>query len=110
MEEQYAIIYVTTKNQEEAEKIADHLLRRKLVACANMIDGIKSTYWWRGKIEKDTECLMILKTKASLYTSIEKYIKEHHSYKVPEIILVPIHKGNPDYLSGLRRMWKTSDI
>ena len=74
MENDYAIIYVTTKNQEEAQKIADHLLRRKLVACVNMIDGIKSTYWWRGQIEKDTECLMILKTKASLYNSIEKYI------------------------------------
>ena len=103
MPSQYAIIYVTAKNKEEARKIAEHLLRRKLVACVNIIDNIESHYWWRSKIGRDSECLMILKTKQSLYSNIEKYILEHHSYEVPEIILVPIQKGHEDYLYWIKK-------
>ncbi len=103
MENPYVLIYITAKNKEEARRLTEHLLRRKLAACVNIIDKIESHYWWRGNIEQETECLMILKTRASLFQSIEKYVLEHHSYDVPEIILVPIEKGNSDYLYWIKK-------
>ncbi|MBN1522357.1 MAG: divalent-cation tolerance protein CutA [Candidatus Aureabacteria bacterium] len=103
MDDQYSLIYVSAKDKAQARKITEHLLRRKLVACVSIVENVESHYWWRGKIENETECLMILKTKESLYPTIEKYVTEHHSYEVPEIILVPIKKGYEDYLFWIKK-------
>ncbi len=101
--ENYIIIYSTTKNKQEAKDLAEHLLRRKLIACANIIDNVLSLYWWQKKIEEEKECLLILKTKASLYNAVEKFIKEHHKYDIPEIISVDIQRGDEDYLYWIKK-------
>lgn len=93
----YIAVYITAKDRKEAEKIAGALLRKKLIACAN-ITGIKSMYWWEGRIEKHGEFLLIGKTKKSLYRKILSEVKKHHSYSVPCVNALPILEGNPGYL------------
>jgi len=97
----YVVIFVTASSRKEARKITDKLLGEKLVACVNIIPGIQSTYWWKGKIEKAPEILLILKTKASLTGRVVKAVRRIHSYQVPEIITLPITGGNPDYLKWI---------
>lgn len=87
---------------EEAEKIAKLLVEKKLAACVNIIPKVKSIYRWEGRICNESESLLIAKTKTLLVHELIKEVKEHHSYKVPEIISIPINDGNPDYLDWLK--------
>jgi len=102
----FVIVYVTTKNIQEARTIANTLVAEKLVACANIIPKIESIYWWKGKIEKSNENAIILKTKKNLTQKIIKRIKEIHSYTVPCIISIPIEDGNNDFLKWINDMTK----
>ena len=97
----YAVLLVTAKDIPEAQKIADGLLRAKLVACANIVPGVQSLFWWQGKIDQANEVLLVLKTKAERIKEIITKVKSLHSYDVPEIIAVPIIAGAEDYLKWL---------
>ena len=92
------VVLITSKDQAEAERIAQKLLEEKLIACANIVGGVKSLFWWQGKIDGSAEVLLILKSRESLFKKIIKTVKSLHSYEVPEIIALPIIEGNPDYL------------
>jgi periplasmic divalent cation tolerance protein len=98
---QYVIVLVTASCQEEAHKIADCLLQEKQAACINTLPGVKSAYWWQGKIESAEECLLIIKTKVSALDEVTRLVKSVHSYTVPEIIALPIVGGNEDYLGWI---------
>lgn len=97
----YCIIKCTTANKDEAIKIANHLVSKKLIACCNIIPEITSIYKWEDKLCCDDEVLMIIKTKSSLFNKVEAAIKELHSYKVPEIICTPIIQGSKEYLNWI---------
>ena len=92
------VIFVTAKDAVEAKIISDQLLEKKLIACANIVEGVQSVFWWQGKIDQAKETLIILKSKRSLFKKIVKTVKAYHSYEVPEVIALPIVDGNPDYL------------
>lgn len=94
------LILVTCKPQ-DSEKIAEALLSEKLIACVNIIPEIKSKYWWKDKIETDTESLLFIKTKDELVEKVISKVKEIHPYEVPEIISFNIEQGNPDYLKWI---------
>lgn len=94
----YIVIFVTTANVQEAEKISSQLVNRKLAACANIVEGIKSFFWWQGKIDSAGEVLLVIKSKKSKLAAIIKEVKSLHSYEVPEIIAMPIIAGDKDYL------------
>lgn len=76
-------LYVTLASKEEGEKISKLLLEKRLCACVNIYSGIKSYYWWEGKIESSEEAVMIVKTKESLSEEATSLIKSNHSYSVP---------------------------
>ena len=97
----WIIIFITTSNREEAEKIARKLVEDKLVACINIVDKIHSIYWWRGKVEESGESLIIGKTKVEKLDEIISAVKNLHSYEVPEIIAIPIIAGFEKYLEWL---------
>lgn len=99
------VIYVTAKNEKEANKIANTLITEKLAACVNIFP-IKSTYRWKGKIEKANESALIIKTKGTLVDDVIKRVKEIHSYTVPCIISLPVVKGNKDFLSWIKEVTK----
>ncbi|MCX6798913.1 MAG: divalent-cation tolerance protein CutA [Candidatus Diapherotrites archaeon] len=77
--------FVTCKSSVEARKIARALLRKRLVACANIITGVHSAYWWKGKIEKSKEALLMLKTRKNLAQKVAAEIGRLHSYQLPVI-------------------------
>lgn len=95
------VVLVTAKDALEAKKISDQLLKKKLIVCANLIEGVESVFRWQGKIDQAKETLMILKSKQSLFKKIVKTVNAHHSYEVPEVIALPIVDGNPDYLKWI---------
>jgi periplasmic divalent cation tolerance protein len=96
-------IYVTTKDEAEAKDIAQALLEKRLVACANITAGMKSLYWWENKISEDQEAVLVLKTTRSKFSEVETAIKKIHSYEEPCIVAMPIVEGSKGYLSWLKR-------
>ncbi|MBI2578302.1 MAG: divalent-cation tolerance protein CutA [Candidatus Aenigmarchaeota archaeon] len=100
MPAKFIAVYITTKDWKEADKISEILLRKRLIACANIMP-IRSAYWWKGRIEKHGEALLIAKTKKALYKKILDEVKKHHSYSVPCVNAFPITEGNPDYLKWI---------
>ncbi len=103
MAKDYIVIMVTCASEEEARKISERLLAKRLVACANILPKIESRFWWRGKIDSATELLLTMKTVRSNFKKIEAEIKRLHSYEVPEIIALPIVLGSRDYLDWISR-------
>jgi len=101
MANEYLAVFVTAVDMKEAGKIADAVLKNRLAACANVIEGMKSSYWWKGKIEKSSEVLIIMKTKLSLMKKLSSVVKKAHSYEVPEITALPIVDGSPEYLKWI---------
>jgi periplasmic divalent cation tolerance protein len=101
---QRIVVYITAP-KEKALDIARLLVDEKLAACVNVVDSVKSVYWWEGKVEEDEESLLIVKTELGVFGRLVKRVKEIHPYEVPEIIALPIIGGNPDYLS-----WITSSL
>ena len=93
--------FVTTKDKAEAEKISLALLQEKLIACANLISPVKSCFFWLGKIDSAEECLVIMKSRASLFGELEKRVRALHSYEVPEVLALPIVAGSEGYLSWM---------
>ena len=70
MDKTFIVVLITTKDKKEAAKIAKGLLEAKLIACANIIDGVQSLFWWQGKIDSSREVLLILKTKKILFKKV----------------------------------------
>ncbi len=96
------IILTTCASKEEAGNIINALLKARLVACANVISGVESTFWWNGKINKAKEFLVIMKTVRKNFNTIVKAITRIHSYEVAEIVAIPIVAGSDRYLKWLK--------
>lgn len=96
-----ALLYITTADKKEAAKIASALVKERLVACANIISGMRSVYRWKGKIVSGAEALLFAKTKQSLVDKAVARVKKLHSYECPCIVSFPIEKGNPDFLKWI---------
>ena len=92
------VIFVTCANKKEAESIAKALVKNKLAACVNILDTVKSFFWWEAKIDQADEILLIIKSKKTRLSRIIKLVKSMHSYQVPEIIALPIAGGYKPYL------------
>jgi periplasmic divalent cation tolerance protein len=96
------IILTNCASQKEARRIAKALLERREAACVNILTApVESRYWWKGKLDTATEYSVLIKTTRARYASVERTIRELHSYDVPEIIAVSIIAGSRDYLSWI---------
>lgn len=95
-------VYVTAKDEAEAKRIAKAVVEERLAACANMLGGIGSVYWWEGTVCEDYEVALILKTSAERKAELIGRIKELHSYDCPCIVCLPIADGNPEFLDWIR--------
>ncbi len=100
--EDFVVVFVMVGNEEEAIKIAKHVVENKLAACTNIVPGIRSIYRWKGEICDDKELLCMIKTKKSLFPKLRDAIKQIHSYEVAEIIALPMVQGIEDYLLWLK--------
>ena len=86
---------------QSAERMAHDVLERGLAACVNILPVMHSVYRWQGAIESANEVSVMIKTVRARYDELEQVIKAAHAYDVPEIIVLPIIAGAPDYLSWL---------
>jgi periplasmic divalent cation tolerance protein len=101
-------VYVTASSRDEARKIARHAVEERLAACANILPGITSVYWWEGKIQEDSEVSLILKTRRDLVDPLVARIKELHSYTCPCVVALPLSGGNPAFLDWIVKETKAS--
>ena len=97
----FFLTYITTKNEEEALKLANLAVKKNLAACGNIFPNMKSIYNWQNKLQNDKETLLILKTNSNKYPLLKKLILEEHSYEVPCILKIPIYDGNKEYLKWI---------
>ena len=98
---EHFVIFITAGSKEEADKISRGLVESKLAFCVSTLPKVQSTYYWEDKIHVDEEFLLIVKTRQDQYEALETWVKNNHSYKVPEIIALPIEQGLPAYLNGI---------
>ena len=94
-------IYVTAGSREEATTIGREVVGARLAACANVVGGMESIYWWEGEIQEDEEVVLIFKTRETLLAELIEKVKSLHSYDTPCVVALPILDGHPDYLQWL---------
>ncbi len=99
--EDLIIIMVTCVTEEEAVLISDGLVKKNLAACVN-ISGVRSVFYWQGKIENQDEWLLIIKSIRSKFGDIEKYVKASHSYNYPEVIAFDVAAVSAEYADWVR--------
>lgn len=98
MSSEHLVLFCTCPDAASAEEIASTLVEYGEAACANIVPGLTSIYAWQGKVERDQEVLLIIKTLGSAYRKAEETIQRLHPYEVPEIIALPVARGLSDYL------------
>ncbi|TEU12504.1 MAG: divalent cation tolerance protein CutA [Anaerolineales bacterium] len=98
---EYLLVSITTSSSEEAARIAEALVQERLAACVNIVPAITSIYRWQGEVHRDSEVLLIAKSRPELFESLAARVKELHSYEVPEIIALPIAAGSKAYLNWI---------
>jgi periplasmic divalent cation tolerance protein len=86
---QLAVILTTFKDNKSAEKFANSILAARLAACVSIVPGVRSIYRWKGKIEKGSEVLLIIKTSKGKTKALKEAVKKNHPYELPEFLVVP---------------------
>ena len=99
------LVLVTAPDMKVARKLARAALKEKLVACANLIPGLESHYWWQGKIEIGKEVLVLFKTTRRNLPALEKLVLKEHPYDTPEFISLTPSSATERYLK-----WWTSSV
>jgi periplasmic divalent cation tolerance protein len=98
----YSIVYITTSGDLESKKIAKKLLEEKIAACINIIPTVESIYLWKGKIEQDSESIMLVKTKSKMVEEVIKRVEELHSYEIPCVLEITVNKGSKNYIEWMK--------
>ncbi len=100
----HLVIMVTVSDKAEGAKVARPLVEEGLAACVNIVEGLTSVFMWKGKVEEETEALLIIKTTTERLYELIGRVKELHSYDVPEVIALPIVDGNPAFLQWIEEV------
>jgi periplasmic divalent cation tolerance protein len=95
------IVLCTAGSEDEARKIAAHLVEQRLAACVNIVPQIESIYRWQGKVESSREWLLLIKTTAERFSSVREAIGTLHSYELPECVAIGVEDGSEDYLAWI---------
>ena len=92
------IVLTNCPDEATAERIRRELVAARLAACVNQLSAVRSTYHCQGKVEETTEVPLLIKTTRERYPALEARLRQLHPYTVPEIVVVPVETGCPDYL------------
>ena len=101
MSDEAIVVFMTASSGEVAARLADLLIGAHLAACVQILPEMESVYRWEGKIERQPEVLLLVKTTRSKFEDLEREVRALHSYETPEIIAVPIVAGSAAYLEWL---------
>ncbi len=97
----YQLVLCACPDEDTAVNIAENIVAQRLAACVNVLPSVYSVYHWQDNVESAKENMIVIKTTAQKYNSLEKVIKSLHPYEVPEIIAVDITSGLPEYLKWI---------
>ena len=100
------IVLSTAGSEDEARKIALHLVENRLAACVNIVRGMESVYRWQEKVESNRELLLLIKTSAERVPEVRDAIRQLHSYELPECVAISVEGGSSDYLEWIERSVK----
>jgi periplasmic divalent cation tolerance protein len=96
-------VYVTASDIEEARRIGRSVVEERLAACANVIDGMTSIYWWQGEVQEAREAVLILKTTTERLAALTARVEALHSYDIPCIEALPVTAGSAAFLDWIAR-------
>jgi len=99
--ERCVVVLSTAGSTEQAETIARALVERRLAACVQVVPEACSTFRWEGEVRTESEAVLWIKTRAALASAVGRAIRELHTYEVPEIVVLPIEGGDPEYLAWI---------
>ncbi|HEY9793749.1 MAG TPA: divalent-cation tolerance protein CutA [Candidatus Obscuribacterales bacterium] len=97
------IVVLVTCPAEHSEKLASTLVEEHLAACVNIVQSVKSIYFWDGKVCNDSEDLLVVKSRRSAWDQLRERVKQLHSYEVPEIVCFPLEDGYQPYMEWLNK-------
>lgn len=100
---EFVQVSTTVNSYKSARRIAEALLANGSAGCVQILGPVKSIYRWKGRIEHEAEWLCLIKARTSAYPRVESTIKQLHNYENPEIVALPILRGNPEYLRWMRK-------
>ena len=96
------VVLTTTTTLQEAESLAEKLVTEKLAACVQVLPQMRSFYFWQGEVQKENECLLLIKTVSEKYEALETFILNNHSYSVPEIVALDAERAFGGYVDWLK--------
>ncbi len=97
-DEEVAVVLCTAPSADEGASLGRQLVERRLAACVNVVDGLRSIYRWQGEVHDEPEALMVIKTRRDVLADLELWLREAHPYEVPEIVALPLVGGSGPYL------------
>ena len=95
------LVLTTCASEDEAERLAASLVEQRLAACVNTLGRVRSTYRWQGRVEREQESLLVIKTTEARLAEVEQAIRDRSSYEVPEVLAIAVHGGSAAYLGWL---------
>lgn len=99
------VVFMTAATADEARRIANELVERQLAACVQILPEIESVYRWKGEVQREKEILILAKTTAAQFDSLEEAVRAIHSYDTPEIVAVPMSQVSEPY-----RAWLSDNV
>jgi periplasmic divalent cation tolerance protein len=97
----HVVALTTVAKAEDAERIGLALVEQRLAACVNVVAGLTSIYLWKGKVEKDAERLLVMKTRRDRVPELKAALLELHPYELPELVVLPIEDAHAPYLAWI---------
>ena len=96
------VVLSTAPSAEEAVSIGRRLVEEHLAACVNVLPGVRSIFFWEGRVQEADEAVLVIKTLSERYADLERRILALHSYSVPEVLALPVTSGSAAYTAWLR--------
>lgn len=97
------VVLSTCESEEEASRLARHLVEKRVAACVSVVAGARSIYHWKDGIEETAEWLLVIKSRRDLFPALRAEIGKMHSYEVPELLALPVVEGSEGYLAWMDR-------
>ena len=98
------VVLVTVPSAEAGMELARTLVAERLAACVNVVPGVRSLFFWDGRLQEESEALLIVKTGRERYEALQRRILALHPYSVPEILALPVESGSPAYVAWVREV------
>lgn len=91
-------VWINCPSADVAHDISEALVAERLAACTNTFEEIQSAFHWKGRVERETEIPLLVKTRADLFDAVCDRVRALHPYETPGIMAVEIARVNQDYL------------